>query len=35
MSAIVDVQGFKIADNKFIVKEVAIIRGNQVQCFLN
>lgn len=32
--AIVDVQGFKIADNKFILKEIAIAHGDQIQVLL-
>lgn len=32
--AIVDVQGFKIADNKFILKEIAIACKDQIQVFL-
>lgn len=34
MSAIVDVQGFKTEDNKFIVKEIAIFSDNQQHVFL-
>lgn len=32
--AIVDVQGFKKDDNSFILKEIAIVCGDQVQVFL-
>lgn len=32
--AIVDIQGFKIEDNKFIVKEIAILCDDQVQVLL-
>lgn len=32
--AIVDVQGFKTEDNRFILKEIAILCGEQVQVYL-
>lgn len=34
MSAIVDVQGFKSEDNRFILKEIAILCNDQLQVFL-
>lgn len=34
MNAIVDVQGFKIGENKFILKEIAISCNNHIQVFL-
>lgn len=34
MSAIVDVQGFKTDQNRFILKEIAILCNNQMQVFL-
>lgn len=33
MNVIVDVQGFKTDDNKFIVKEIAILYNNQLQVY--
>lgn len=34
MNAIVDIQGFKSDDNKFILKELAIIYNNRMQVYL-
>lgn len=34
MNVIVDVQGFKIGDNKFILKEIALMRNKQIQVLL-
>lgn len=34
MNAFVDIQGFKTDDNKFILKEMAILCNGQMQVFL-